>query len=71
MIIICALLSKLMLLMLVLSVLNVGRHIYNLWVLTFGDEETKYRLTPKGLILLGLSISFIIMIIITGIGVCV
>lgn len=54
----------------ILSILNTVRHLYNV-ILAYFDENRKYLLTPKSLLILGVSIAFIITGMINGIAICV
>lgn len=72
MIIICGLLSKLFFIIFVLAMLNIIRHVYLLIAKVMDDEDnTKYQITPKALLFLGLSVALVITGFITGVGICV
>jgi hypothetical protein len=61
--------NKILLIVFILASLNVIRHlllIIQVWVRA-NEETIKYKLTPKSLLFLGLSLSFIISSIIGGI----
>jgi len=69
MIILVALLSKLLVMVYVLSILNIIRHAYILInLLLSNNENSGYFLRPKSLLLLGLSIAYVITGIFTGIA---
>lgn len=65
--------NKILLLLLVLSTLNVIRHLFYiiiLWRKMYNDTEGKiesYKLTTKSTLILGLSISYIISTFIIGV----
>lgn len=61
------LINKIFVLLFVLSCLNTLRHGILLFLFLIIDNEGKYRLNNKQLIILGLSIANVIMSIITGI----
>lgn len=61
------LINKIFVLLFVLSCLNTLRHGILLFLFLISDNEGKYRLNNKQLIILGLSIANVIMSIITGI----
>jgi hypothetical protein len=64
------LLNKVLLLGLFMSILNVIRHVYKLIQGYFENEEggnTKYIISANSLIMLGLSVSFILMTIFSGV----
>jgi len=61
------LINKIFVLLFVLSCLNTLRHGILLFLFLISDNEGKYRLNNKQLIILGLSIANIVMSIITGI----
>ncbi len=63
--------TKILTLMLFLSILNTLRHLFYFIQAIIGSSEdnpSKYVLSNKGLILLGLSIAYILTIIFTGIN---
>lgn len=67
-----SIINKLLMTLLVLSILNISRHLYFFILsimITKDDSITqKYKLSKWSLILLGASISFLITSIITGIN---
>jgi len=63
-------LNKFFVLLMFLSILNVIRHVFFLvgsFVKSDGEKPEKFRLEPRQLLLLGLSIAYILTIIFTGI----
>lgn len=63
------LLNKALLLVMVLSSLNIVRHLYyfiQAWAKSNNENPQKYILDRRSLILLGLSIGYVIMAIIDG-----
>jgi hypothetical protein len=62
------LLNKVLLLLLVMSVLNVGKHLFNIINGLRDEIPSKYVISEKERLLLGLSISYIITVIFTGVN---
>ena len=65
-----ALLNKLLWFGLFMSILNLIRHIYNLiqtYVASSEVTTAKYLMSPMGLLFLGLSISYVLMTIFSGV----
>jgi len=68
--IILALLNKFLWFGLFMSILNIIRHIFNViqtYVLSNEQESVKYLISPTGLLVLGLSVSYVLMTIFSGI----
>jgi len=62
--------NKFLMLLFFLAALNTLRHIYyfiQTWVTSTDEEPVKYKLSGKSLFLLGVSISYILTTIYTGI----
>ena len=70
MIIACAIVTKILFVLYILAILNSLRHLYIIIRMVMSEEENKYKISPKTLLLLGISIAFIITGIINGIGIC-
>jgi hypothetical protein len=71
MVIVCAILTKILFIIYILSILNGLRHLYILGTYVFSEGDEKYRLAPRDLLILGVSIAYVITGMITGIGLCV
>lgn len=64
--------NKVLMMIFVFSTLNVFRHAFyftQAWLTSTAEETKKYIITNNSLILLGVSISYIIAIILTGFGI--
>lgn len=61
------LINQVLLILFVFCVLVVVRHVYNIIQLVRSDNENKYVLGPKTLVMVGLSVAYIITGIINGI----
>lgn len=64
------LLNKLLLILFFISLLNIIRNVYYLiqaWVKSNSENPTKYLLSDKSLYLLGISLSYVLMCLSTGI----
>ena len=63
-------LNKLLMILFFVSLLNTIRHMYyfiQTWFTSTEDNPVKYKITPKSLFLLGVSIAYILTTILTGI----
>jgi hypothetical protein len=63
-------LNKILFVLFFLSCLNVIRHTYffiQTWFLSTDEEPVKYTINSRSIILLGVSISYILTVILTGI----
>jgi len=58
------LINKILLMIFVISVLNIGKNVYN--AIREWSKEGKFEITSKGIWMLALSIAFIIMTMFTG-----
>lgn len=70
MVIVCAIVTKILFVLYILSILNALRHLYVIVRMVWSDEENSYKISPKSLVLLGISIAFVITGMINGIGIC-
>lgn len=64
-------LNKILFMLFFLSCLNTLRHVYYIiqaFMLSKDEEPVKYKLPNKSLIFLGISVSYILSVLITGIG---
>ena len=66
--IIITIIDKGLMVLFILAILNIIRHAVKLAQNFFADEPTRYAIDKKELLLSGLSVSYIIMSIIKGIG---
>lgn len=66
--VILSILDKVLVVLFILSIFNVIRHGVKIGQNFFGDEPTKYIISDKELLLVGLSASYIIMSLFKGIG---
>tara|TARA_Y100001958_G_C21226375_1_gene551822 strand:- start:374 stop:583 length:210 start_codon:yes stop_codon:yes gene_type:complete len=66
--VILTILDKALVVLFVLSILNLLRHGVKVGQNFFGDEPTKYVISDKELLVVGLSASFFIMSLFKGIG---
>lgn len=65
---IATLLNKILILILFMSILNLVKHVWNIFmVLRNEDVPNKYELSKRELIFLGLSVAYILTTIFTGI----
>jgi hypothetical protein len=62
------LLNKVLTLLLIMSVLNVGKHLFNIINGLRDEIPSKYVISERERFLLGVSISYIITVIFTGIN---
>ena len=62
------LLNKVLTLLLILSVLNVGKHLFNIINGLRDEVPSKYVISERERFLLGVSLSYIITVIFTGIN---
>lgn len=63
-------LNKILMILFFLSLFNTVRHVYyfvQTWFTTTEEAPVKYKLTTKSLVLLGISVSYILTSIFTGI----
>ena len=66
--IILTIIDKGLMVLFILAILNLIRHGVNIAQNFFADEPTRYGISGKELLIAGLSVSYIIMSIIKGIG---
>ena len=59
-------LTKILLMILCMSVLNIGRHIFKIIKILREDVPYEYKLTKIELLLLGLSVSYVFTTVFTG-----
>lgn len=65
-----AILNKIFVMLFFMSVLNTARHTYyfiQTWFASTEENPMKYKVSPKSLVLLGMSLAYMLMAVFTGI----